>query len=78
MANPVNVFEARAELVQALGDLMFDLAGDDEMSGDEMLELRRQMADVADAILEGLGATVVEVKDNGTYLLEVRPFPETD
>lgn len=72
MPQTPNIYEARVELVNTITDILLDLADAESVSGDELRELQRQMANVADAILEELGAAVVEVKDNGTYLLEVR------
>lgn len=73
MPQTPNIYEARVELVNTITDVLLDLADAGSVSGDELRELQRQMADVADAILEELGAAVLEVKDDGSYLLEVRP-----
>lgn len=73
MSQTPNIYEARVELVNTITDVLLDLADAGSSSGEELLELQRQLADVADAILEELGATVLEVKDDGSYLLELRP-----
>lgn len=73
MANKLNIYEARLELVRGIREVLMDFADDGSMSQDELLEVERQLGDVADAILEALSVQVLEVKDSGTFLLEAQP-----
>jgi hypothetical protein len=73
MANKLNIYEARLELVRGIREVLMDFADDGSMSPDELLEVERQLGDVADAILEALSVQVLEVKDSGTFLLEAQP-----
>ena len=77
MSTIKNSYEARLQLVRNVAEVLYDLAGDDDLSEDEMLELRRQLGDVADALLEELGAEVVEVKEQDYYLVRVKAMPST-
>ena len=73
MANKLNIYEARLELVRGIREVLMDFADDGSMSPDELIEVERQLGDVADAILEALSVQVLEVKDSGTFLLEAQP-----
>ncbi len=73
MANKLNVHEARLELVRGIREVLMDFADDGSMSADELIEIERQLGDVADAILEALSVQVLEVKDSGTFLLQAQP-----
>lgn len=54
-------YEARLNIIDRISEILLDLAGDDEVSQQELEEMRDAMRDAAEVLLEGIGFEVVSV-----------------
>jgi len=72
--------EARLKSLQTLRDILLEFAiegeGEENLSREQMIEMRDNLVEVADVILEDLGFEVISVS-NGVVTCTITPDPDT-
>lgn len=73
--------EARLKTLNTLRDILLEFAieaeGEENLTRDQMIEMRENLVEVADVIMEDLYFEVVSVNADGTVTCTVKPDPET-
>ncbi len=81
MARKASKNEARLKLIQTLRDCLLEFAieaeGEENLSRDDMLEMRENLIEVADVLFDDLRLEVVSVNTDGSVSVTLTPDWET-
>jgi hypothetical protein len=73
--------EARLKTLNTLRDILLEFAieaeGEETLTREQMIEMRENLVEVADVIMEDLYVEVVSVSADGTVTITVKPDPDT-
>lgn len=69
----MNLNEARMNILNYISDVLFDLADDPDLSPGEREEVRDAMGDAADMLMDSLDLQVVQIEDDGTFVVHLFP-----
>jgi hypothetical protein len=81
MARKASKNEARLKLIQTLRDCLLEFAieaeGEENLSREDMLEMRENLIEVADVLFDDLRLEVVSVNADGSVSVTLTPDWET-